>query len=59
MGFFRTSTPGRSASCKDTYNGVPDDNTLDKLRRRVDKLVQTTEVVVEAAVEITFEEEED
>jgi beta-lactamase superfamily II metal-dependent hydrolase len=43
------------STCKDTYNGVPDDNTLDKLRPRVDKLVQTTEVGVGAAVEITFE----
>src|ERR1700754_331028 len=43
------------STCKDTYNGVPDDKTLDKLRHRVDKLVQTTETGVGEAVEITFE----
>ena len=44
------------STCKDTYNGVPDHDTLARLERRVDELVQTTQAPVGSAVEIRFED---
>lgn len=44
------------STCPDTYNGVPDDDTLLRLERRVDDLVQTTRASVGSAVEIRFED---
>ena len=55
----RPDTRPRTAlvsTCKDTYNGVPDNDTLLRLERRVDKLVQTREASVGSAVEIRFED---
>jgi beta-lactamase superfamily II metal-dependent hydrolase len=45
------------STCEDTYNGVPDHDTLARLERRVDALVQTTQVPVGSAIEIRFEEQ--
>ena len=47
------------STCRDTYNGVPDEDTLARLERRVDTLVKTTQAVVGSAVEIRFEDQED
>lgn len=41
---------------ENTYNGVPDNDTMARLERRVDKLIQTTEVPVGSPVEIRFED---
>ena len=45
------------STCEGTYNGVPDHDTLARLERRVDALVQTTHVPVGSAVEIRFEDQ--
>jgi beta-lactamase superfamily II metal-dependent hydrolase len=45
------------STCKDTYNGVPDHDTLARLERRVDALVQTTQVPIGSGVEIRFEDQ--
>ena len=53
----RTDSRKRTAlvsTCEHTYNGVPDHDTLARLERRVDALVQTTEVAAGSAVEIRF-----
>lgn len=47
------------STCRDIYNGVPDEDTLARLERRVDTLVRTTQVPVGSAVEIRFEDQED
>jgi beta-lactamase superfamily II metal-dependent hydrolase len=44
------------STCENTYNGVPDHDTLARLERRVDKLFLTTDTPVGSAVEITFED---
>ena len=44
------------STCAGTYNGVPDNDTLARLERRVDALVQTTDVPIGSAVEIQFED---
>lgn len=46
------------STCENTYNGVPDHDTLARLERRVDALVQTTQVAVGSAVEIPFDDRE-
>jgi beta-lactamase superfamily II metal-dependent hydrolase len=56
----RTDSRKRTAlvsTCEHTYNGVPDHDTLARLERRVDALVQTTEVAVGSAVEIRFDDQ--
>ena len=47
------------STCDGTYNGVPDDDTLARLERRVDELIQTKRVPVGLAVEIPFEDQSD
>lgn len=49
------------STCKDTYNGVPDDDTLAKLGYRVDALIQTNQKDLPAgsAVEIRFDDQSD
>lgn len=46
------------STCKDTYNGVPDNDTMARLRRRVDKLVLTNRkgVKVGEAIPIRFKD---
>ena len=44
------------STCEGTYNGVPDHDTLARLERRVDELLQTTQVPVGSAVEIQFQD---
>jgi beta-lactamase superfamily II metal-dependent hydrolase len=44
------------STCGNTYNGVPDHDTLARLERRVDALVQTTDAPVGSAVEIRFDD---
>ena len=46
------------STCGNTYNGVPDNDTLARLERRVDELVQTTRAPVGSPVEIRFEDQE-
>ena len=47
------------STCKDTYNGVPDDDTLLRFERRVDALIKTNDdkIPVGSAVEIRFEDQ--
>jgi beta-lactamase superfamily II metal-dependent hydrolase len=49
------------STCENTYNGVPDHDTLARLERRVDALIQTDQeqVPVGSAVEIRFEDQGD
>ena len=42
------------STCNDTYPGVPDDATVDRLRRRCDLVVSTADVAPGTAVEVTF-----
>jgi len=44
------------STCKDTYNGVPDQDTLSRLEGRVDTLYRTNDVPPGKPVEISFEE---
>jgi beta-lactamase superfamily II metal-dependent hydrolase len=44
------------STCENTYNGVPDHDTLARLERRVDALVKTTDAPVGSTVEIHFED---
>lgn len=44
------------STCAGTYNGVPDGDTLARLERRVDALVQTTQVSPGSFVEIQFDD---
>jgi beta-lactamase superfamily II metal-dependent hydrolase len=45
------------STCEGTYNGVPDHDTLARLERRVDALIETHHVPVGSAVEIPFEDQ--
>jgi len=56
----RTDSRKRTAlvsTCEHTYNGVPDHDTLARLERRVDALVQTTDVAAGSSVEIRFDDQ--
>ena len=44
------------STCENTYNGVPDHDTLARLERRVDALVKTTDASPGSAVEIQFDD---
>lgn len=44
------------STCKDTYPGVPDDETLWRIERRVDRVYVTSEVGIGKAVEIPFDD---
>lgn len=43
------------STCTDTYSGVPDDDTLARIRRRVDRVYVTSDVKVGEAVEVRFD----
>jgi len=43
------------STCTATYSGVPDDETVSRVRRRVDRVYETSAVDVGKAVEIEFE----
>lgn len=45
------------STCENTYNGVPDHDTLARLERRVDTLFLTNKIPVGTAIEIPFEAE--
>jgi len=45
------------STCEHTYNGVPDHDTLARLERRVDAMVQTTDVAAGSSVEIRFDDQ--
>jgi len=42
------------STCLDTYSGVPDDETVARLRHRVDDVFDTRSVAVGSAIEIAF-----
>jgi beta-lactamase superfamily II metal-dependent hydrolase len=43
------------STCAGTYSGVPDDETLARIARRVDRVYFTNEVKIGKAIEIKFE----
>jgi hypothetical protein len=43
------------SACTDTYSGVPDDKTIARIGRRVDRVYLTSDIEVGKALEIRFD----